>query len=234
VGRTVIVGDVHGCVDELDALLGRIGLRSEDRVVFVGDLVARGPSSRAVLERFEALGARGALGNHEARLLEARAARASGGTGPPLGSSHERLLEELEARDWALLERLEPWIELAEHAVCVVHAGVHPARPIEAERLWTLLHIRSLDGGGEATHLSGARSWADGYRGPPHVVFGHDARRGLQLYEDATGLDTGCVYGGALSALVLEPGEPVPPVEQRRQRIASVPARRSYMVEGHL
>ncbi|HMJ16523.1 MAG TPA: metallophosphoesterase, partial [Polyangiaceae bacterium] len=73
--RTIVVGDVHGCAAELDMLLEKLGVTGDDQLHFVGDLVARGPNTRAVLRRVRALGARAVMGNHELRLLEARAAR---------------------------------------------------------------------------------------------------------------------------------------------------------------
>jgi hypothetical protein len=76
------------------------------------------------------------------------------------------------------------------------------------------------------------RLWGELWRGPPHIVFGHNAITGLQLHPDATGLDTGCVYGGQLSALVLPAGAPVPPAPQRRDAIVTIPAKQRYYVPG--
>ena len=75
-------------------------------------------------------------------------------------------------------------------------------------------------------------SWAESYQGAPHVVFGHNAQAGLQLFGAATGLDTGCVYGGQLSAMVLKDGQNPPPPAERRDVIVSVEARERYVEYG--
>jgi hypothetical protein len=90
---TIIIGDVHGCADELSELLGRVGPGAGDQVVFVGDLVARGPDSPGVLRLVRELGARAVRGNHEERLLAARAARRKGEQGPRLGAAHLSVFE---------------------------------------------------------------------------------------------------------------------------------------------
>lgn len=228
-GRGIFIGDVHGCADELQDLLDLVGPTTSDRLCFLGDLVARGPRSREVLAMVRALGAGAVRGNHEARLLAARQARERGERGPRLGPSHEQLLAELDAADLTQLAALPLWLDFPEHGVRVVHAGVLPGTPITAQEPEHLLHLRSIHPDGTPSARLGGRRWAALYAGPPHVVFGHDALSGLQLERHATGLDTGCVYGGALSALVLPPGA-APPADagERRALVVSVPARRTY------
>jgi hypothetical protein len=228
-GRTLIVGDVHGCAAELGSLLDSLAPGARDRVLFVGDLVARGPDSRGVLALYRAVGGRSVLGNHEARLLEARQARSSGSKRPRLAPPDYALLHQLSEEDWALLGELPLRLPLPEHDACIVHAGVVPELALEAQDAWTLTHIRSLDAEGRASERHDQEPWATRYRSGPHIVFGHNSRVGLQLATRATGLDTGCVYGGRLSALVLEQGQPIPAdVEQRRALVHSVPAARCY------
>lgn len=230
--RSIFIGDVHGCARELERLLEAVQWSSSDRVYFVGDLVARGPKSTGVLRIFRRIDARGVLGNHEDRLLEARAARKAGRPGPQLSPSHEHLMTRLPEKDWALLEALPLSLDVPEHGVRIVHAGVVPGVPIERQQRRDLLKMRALEPDGSATSSWRERSWAADYTGPPHVVFGHNALTGLQLHPHATGLDSGCVYGGSLTALVLPEGTSVPPPEARRALLVSVRAAERYVDLG--
>ena len=72
--RTIVIGDVHGCSEELRSLLRACDHQASDKVVFVGDLVAKGPDSRGVLAIVRELSAQSVLGNHDARVLEHRQA----------------------------------------------------------------------------------------------------------------------------------------------------------------
>jgi hypothetical protein len=231
VRRTIVVGDVHGCLAELEELLAKVALAGDDGLVFVGDLVARGPDSRGVLGLVRRLGARVALGNHEQRMLEAYAARREGRALPRLDPTHARLLDELDATEWSELAALPLSVELPEHELRVVHAGVVPGVAFSEQDPWLVTHIRSISEDGVPSAKSGPL-WGTRYEGPPHVAFGHNARKDPQLHRDATGLDTACVYGNALTALVLPEGARVPPPDVRRDALVSVAARRAYADYG--
>ena len=78
VGRSIWIGDVHGCALELADLLDAISPTAEDRVIFVGDLVARGPDTPGVLRMVRETSALCVRGNHEHRLILAHQARVRG------------------------------------------------------------------------------------------------------------------------------------------------------------
>ncbi len=218
--RTIVVGDVHGCIDELDALLQKLALSREDRLILAGDLVAKGPDSAAVVERAIERGALAVRGNHDEHVLrwyrapgDERDARAA-----KMKRAHLSVVESLEARHWQYLAALPTWLRFDEHTLLVVHAGLMPGVPLEQQREEDLLHLRSIQPDGSAGwRAHDGVPWASTWRGPEHVVFGHDAIRGLQLYPRAIGLDTGCVYGRELTAVVF------PTLER-----LSVPAKRQY------
>ena len=232
--RTIIVGDVHGCRSELEGLLDRVAFSSGDRLVFVGDLVARGPDSLGVLDIVRRSGAIVVRGNHEQKLLDWRHARAAWMHGqaaakPPIGRMHRDIARSLRPVDWTLLETAPLFVELPEHGACVVHAGLIPGIALEAQSPRTLMRVRSLRVEGRQRGRAASVLWGAAYAGPPHVLFGHNAAPGLQLHPWATGLDTGCVYGGRLTAMVLAMGQHVPrAAAARRATLLSEPAQRVW------
>lgn len=219
--RTFLVGDVHGCHDELVQLVDAAKLEACDRLVLVGDLVARGPDSGKVVAFARAQNALRVRGNHEAHLLAWRR-----GARTTLGQAHRIAAEQLCEADWEYLESAPVQLDLPEHGVRVVHAGMDPNRTWHEQDenvLVTIRHVKGEDANDEAV------PWGTLYLGPPHVIFGHDARAGLQMHAWCTGIDTGCVYGGMLTGLMLEAGQQVPAdASERSALLLSVPAARRY------
>lgn len=235
-GRTIIVGDVHGCARELAALLKKLAITDDDHVVMVGDTVVRGPEPHEVLKILRDVGARSVRGNHENRLIRFRALHPTKiGTSPAERRLREnvflrRTADRLDEDDWAYVEAMPLWLDLPEHDVRVVHAGVMPGVEIQNQTDRVLMYLRRLDGnGGPSERNEGGELWARRYEGPPHICFGHNALVGLQLAPWATGLDTGCVYGNELTAMVLPRGAKVPRMsDERRACLVSVPAAQAY------
>ncbi len=236
-GRTIIVGDVHGCRRELEQLLDRVDFSAGDKLVFVGDLIARGPDTLGVLDVARTTGAIVVRGNHEQKLLAWREARMSRLRGEAarevkLGPVHEKVSRALRPVDWSLLETSPLWLDLPEHGARVVHAGVQPGVAMDRTKPSTFLRIRTVrvDERGRGHDVL----WGARYAGPPHVIFGHNAAPGLQLHRWATGLDTGCVYGGRLTAMVLADHARIPlAYAARRALLVSQPAARVYFVPAH-
>ena len=197
--RTIIIGDIHGCLDEFKELLKKVKYNSaSDRLILTGDLISKGPYSFETLQLARTLNAEVVTGNHElAFLLYLKNKKR------PYKSFYalkQRMLPQLE--EWIhWLENLPLYIE--EDDFIVVHAGLHPSQHPEKTPPHILTTIRTWDGRGETLHTSCDPAWFDLYQGNKLVVFGHWAQRGLIVQHNVIGLDSGCVYGNALSALIL-------------------------------
>jgi len=220
--RTLIVGDIHGCREELEDLLRESGWEEGDQLVSVGDLVAKGPDSLGVVRLMQRLGGSAVRGNHDQHCLVWWDAKHAGDELPELRETHQQVADELDDEDWAWLADRPLWLELPEYDALVVHAGLIPDLPLEEQDPYDLMNMRSIlsDGTGSKDYDQGT-PWAERWPGPRLVVFGHDAVRGLQNHPHAVGLDTGCVYGGWLTGLWL-PG----------RDLVAVPARDSYTRPG--
>jgi len=212
-GRFHIVGDIHGCVRELETLLAGLDLSAGDTLAFIGDYIDRGPDSRAVVDMLLALRAQSGLrtiflkGNHEDMCLayvgregrwgESWRMNGGGATLRSYGVSEalqgEAVAERFPAEHLEFFESLDLTAVVDEFLL--VHAGVRPSVPLAAQDPEDLLWIRE-------------EFIACAHELPHTIVFGHTPQR--QVLVDLPykiGIDTGCVYGGRLTAL--EPREGV-------------------------
>jgi serine/threonine protein phosphatase 1 len=180
--RLFIVGDVQGCADELDDLLSKVQLGDDRRLAFVGDLINRGPRSKAVLDRAVAEDALVVVGNHEDGLLKGKQNDALDRVRDELGDELDRWLQWIAALPTFL----------RGDGLILVHAGIAPGKQPEECSRAELTRIREVDG----------RPWFDAWRGPEIVVYGHWSVRGKVDLPLVKGLDTGCVYGGELTGIM--------------------------------
>ncbi|HYC89669.1 MAG TPA: metallophosphoesterase [Thermoanaerobaculia bacterium] len=221
--RLIAVGDVHGCHEELAALLTLVEPRPDDTVVAVGDMVRKGPASARCLDLWRERGYLAVKGNNEIKLLE----RAH-----PLFRFFASDTRDVLLRG-DLLRYIDSWplvIDFPDAGVAAVHGGFLPGMrvtPEEVEREQDLVHhlrwIRRKDGAWKPVPKEKKKKedvlWAEKWRGDRFVVYGHTPLREPRFDRRALGLDTGCVYGGSLTAAILENGQ---------WRTVSVPAKRQY------
>jgi protein phosphatase len=216
-----IVGDVHGCLDELVALLKIMNYRvrragkgfqvtppAGRRLALVGDLVDRGPAAPGVLRLVMGMAQRGAAlcvaGNRDAEL-----ARALRGHAVRVTRGMTRTLEQLAKEPKSFraavadfLDGLPGHLVLDEGRLVIAHAGLEASlqgRTSAAARAFAL--HGDVTGEKDAAGLPVRRNWAAKYRGKALVAHGHTPVRQPMWRNNTVNLDTGCTYGGHLSAL---------------------------------
>lgn len=200
-GRTIVVGDIHGCFDELTDLLELIKLKSDDRLIAVGDLITKGPKNREVLDLFISDARLSSVaGNHD-RIIRQKL------RGEPvrLNKDQRTALKQLDPnreRYLDFLRKLPFTIDLGSYLV--VHAGVRPGVALDQQMASDMTEIRTM--GADPGRRRGV-PWYAVYRGPQTILFGHWPARQPRRAAHAIGLDTGCVYGNRLTAFVIETGE---------------------------
>ena len=209
-GRLFAIGDIHGCPDELAAILKSIAPGPTDTVVFVGDYVDRGPSARDVIEQLVEL-QRGPAevvflkGNHEDMMLsflgfpghygESFLFNGGSQTLDSYGISEdtlERAIEFLPANHLEFLQGLATSYHRPPYLF--VHAGIMPTRQLEEQAVEDMLWIRQ-------------EFIFNVHQIDATVVFGHTPMRAVMVdLPYKLGIDTGLVYGGRLTCLEFSEG----------------------------
>jgi predicted phosphodiesterase len=222
--RHIFIGDIHGCFDELRDLLSRAGVSEGDLVVAVGDLTRKGPAPDRCVELWIERGYLAVLGNSDAKMLARAGSWRSRLLAPP---SDRRILRRddllAEIRRWPL------YLDFPEIEAVAVHGGVLPNSDrfspdlVPREAALELRHIRRngqwrmVPRGKEQR---GDPFWSEVWSGDRMVLYGHTPRPEPKIDRRAIGLDTGCVYGGKLTAAIFD--------DRTSWRLIDVPARRRY------
>ncbi|PGG98537.1 hypothetical protein AJ80_09516 [Polytolypa hystricis UAMH7299] len=246
--RLIVVGDVHGCLDELQKLLEQVSFDPQrgDHLIFTGDLISKGPKSLEAVDFARKHRASCVRGNNEDRVLlihrEMKAMDIRNQSPQGRDEQPDKALEDndTDTRERLLARKLEPeqaeWLDgcpvilklgqiMGMGEVVVVHAGLVPGVALEYQDPLTVMSMRTLD---VDTHVPSSASRGTAWNKifnkyqmmqlsstqldsanpptPTTVIYGHDVNRSPDIKKYTKGLDTGCVRGGQLSAMVIEGG----------------------------
>jgi len=239
--KVIVVGDVHGCLTELQKLVVETNYKpDEDTFIVAGDLVDRGPSSPEVIRYLMDIGAYAVIGNHDHKLLRRwkhmdKMATDSSYKNPMRASfDQENTIAQLgsKERDW--LNSLPYSIQLEEYNTVVVHAGLVPGIALEQQKPEAMMMVRYIHNDtGKMLAMSmpgytqppNSHYWAERWDGSYDVIFGHNVvgLEDIKIWDNgfgrAFGIDTGCVFGGMLTALVLDKNKNHRGVQVRAEKV---------------
>jgi len=178
--------------------------------VCVGDLVNKGPKSVEAVRLVKNHPNMFALrGNHEENLIRAFFNRQN----DPDAEPKYKYVDDFTLEEIEWLCSLPFTIKLPHLNVMCVHAGVVPGIHLNEQDPENMVTMRNLVKDSQASNSASkwtahsspesGVAWASEYNGPEHVIYGHDAKRGFIQFPYATGLDSGCCYGGELTAVIL-------------------------------
>ena len=212
--RVIIYGDIHGCLDEFKALREKLKPTAHDREIIIGDILDKGPFCVETLRYAQEENIECLMGNHEYqyhRFHKHHLRELESGKKNPMsfGETKMQIFEHLEKRDFDYIASMPFFIKI--DALTLLHAGITNDIDLEdakKRKLERILYIRSIDSAGKQLSLSDATDkhqlWSEVYDGEQgFIVYGHNNFKEVRVDEYAIGIDTGCVYGNTLSAIVI-------------------------------
>jgi serine/threonine protein phosphatase 1 len=191
--RTFVVGDIHGCFDELMQLVEKFDMKEDDLLLSLGDIVDRGPKSKEVYHYFRSRpNSKVLMGNHERKHLRGILSYSQEIVKVQFGDEYDSFLQ------WT--STLEYYHECND--AFIVHAAVEPGIPLVQQKPEVLAGSTSGERHLEDTY--GETHWIDLYNLEKPVIYGHHVVGDVPLVKNTTyGIDTACCHGGFLTAIEL-------------------------------
>ncbi len=231
-GPFAFVGDIHGCFDEMIELEDEIKAKySEVKFISLGDLVDRGPLIHEVVKHCRDNDWKFVIGNHDEKMV-----RWANGNKVRLAAHHIETTKVLTTEDIEYFKNGAYFIRIPHYNLIAVHGGLWPGKPPEVQNPKHMIRLGKVNP--ESKQLirveeqtSEDKHWSDYWKGPEQVVYGHSAYKEVHLDDEGwtIGIDTGCVYGNKLTALVVFTNNE----GERDLKFHQVNAKKAYFTKKH-
>lgn len=212
--KIIIYGDLHGCLEDFQELRNKICPTSDDKEIVIGDILDRGPHSNELLKYVRENNISSILGNHEYKYLRYKKhqdnyIKTSKKNPMTLSDKKLEIFNKLTAEDFEYLKSLPFFMKIDN--LTLIHAGLTNQIDLDTAKrkeLEKVLWIRTLDENQKTLSLSddnpSAKFWSEYYNGNQGtIVYGHEPFSEVKIDTYSFGIDTGCVYGNKLTALVI-------------------------------
>ena len=212
--RLIVYGDIHGCLDELVTLRLKVQPTTSDIEVCVGDIITKGYNSIGVLEYLIEHNIKSVLGNHEDKLLRYLEHEKKTKKNPiKLDNDEKKIIKNLTKTHLKYLQSLPVFLKFSD--ITIVHGGLQnhtELSKLTKKAIQKVLRLRYVDENGDFVakdkENKKSRFWADVYDGNQgFVIHGHRWMPTVYIHQNAIGIDTGCVYGNKLTAIIIDSKE---------------------------
>jgi bis(5'-nucleosyl)-tetraphosphatase (symmetrical) len=207
--RLIVYGDIHGCYDELVQLRKKIKPNKDDIEVCVGDIITRGKNSIKTLRYLQNNDIKSVLGNHEDKLIRYLGHQQKNGRNPiTLDKDEHNIVAKLNNNDIKFLSNMPLFMKF--NNIVILHGGLqnhHDLNNISKKTQAKILRMRFLNKNHNFISFGQENQdsifWADIYNGNQgFVVYGHQRFDKVKINDNSIGIDTSCVYGNKLTAVI--------------------------------
>ncbi|RLA78758.1 MAG: protein phosphatase [Epsilonproteobacteria bacterium] len=212
--KTIIYGDLHGCLNEFKELRAKVNPSKEDKEIIIGDILDRGLYSNELLKYIRENNISSILGNHEYKYLRYKKhqdnfIKTNKQNPMTLDKEQLKIFNNLITEDFNYIQSLPFFIKIDN--LTLIHAGLTNKIDLDTAKkkeLEKILWIRTLDENQKTLSLSddnpSAKFWSEYYDGNQGIIiYGHQPFDNIKIDKYSLGIDTGCVFGGKLTALIV-------------------------------